>query len=242
MGSIHRQRRAIIKKGMLLPFGLQAFNLAAFPLNSGRNLAEFVTRDPNAPLESLGFGSCNRQTADQSFWNNIVSFNPDLWVWLGDNIYGDNLDPVERQKEYERVLTAPGYEDLRARSEVIGVWDDHDFGYDNAGSKFKGKKESQQVFLDFMGVPIDSVRRLQEGIYTQKVYGPPGRQVSIFCLDARYFRDRPGADASMLGAKQWQWLESQVEKCESELIIIASSILFLSSGYCAQVSKRPNPE
>ena len=228
MGPICSQRRELIKKGILLPVGLQGFNLSAFPLESEKKIAPVVFRDPDSPLESLGFGSCNRQNLDQSFWNNIVSFNPELWLWLGDNIYGDNLDPKERWKEYNRVLTAPGYEDLMSMSEVIGIWDDHDFGYDNAGSRYDGKAESQQLFLDFIGVPIDSIRRQREGIYTHRRYGPQGRQVSIFSLAARYFRERPDTGASMLGEKQWRWFERQVDNCDSELMIIASSVQFFN--------------
>ncbi|MCR9083112.1 MAG: alkaline phosphatase family protein, partial [Cyclobacteriaceae bacterium] len=39
-------------------------------------------------ITRIAFGSCNRQNRPQPLWQPIVSDNPDLWIWMGDNIYG----------------------------------------------------------------------------------------------------------------------------------------------------------
>ena len=44
---------------------------------------------------------------------------------------------------------------------VIGVWDDHDYGINDGGKDFKLKNQTRDVFLDFVGEPEDSARRLQ---------------------------------------------------------------------------------
>lgn len=36
---------------------------------------------------------------------------------------------------------------------MIGVWDDHDYGKNDAGGEFKGKDVSRDVFLDFIDEP-----------------------------------------------------------------------------------------
>ena len=46
---------------------------------------------------------------------------------------------------------------------VIGTWDDHDYGINNGGGEFRLKDETRDIFLDFIGEPSDSVRRLDRG-------------------------------------------------------------------------------
>jgi hypothetical protein len=48
------------------------------------------------------------------------------------------------------------------------------------------KREVQQVFLDFFGVPQNSPRRKQKGVYHSEIFGPEGKAVQIILLDTRY--------------------------------------------------------
>ena len=52
-------------------------------------------------------------------------------------------------------------------TKVVGVWDDHDYGINDGGEEFPLKHETREMFLDFIGEPADSERRLdkEEGIY-----------------------------------------------------------------------------
>ncbi|XP_065869519.1 uncharacterized protein [Euphorbia lathyris] len=61
-------------------------------------------------------------------------------------------------------------------SEVIGTWDDHDYGLNDAGKEFEGKVTNQRLLLDFLDEPQDSPRRKQEGVYTY-TFGPVNRQI-----------------------------------------------------------------
>ncbi len=50
---------------------------------------------------------------------------------------------------------------------VVGVWDDHDYGMNNGDKSFKRKNELREIYLDFIGEPKDTERRLERdrGIY-----------------------------------------------------------------------------
>jgi alkaline phosphatase D len=50
---------------------------------------------------------------------------------------------------------------------VVGVWDDHDYGINNGDKTFKRKNELREIYLDFIGEPKDTERRLERdrGIY-----------------------------------------------------------------------------
>ena len=38
----------------------------------------------------IAFGSCNKQDRKQVLWSSVIKEKPDVWVWLGDNIYADS--------------------------------------------------------------------------------------------------------------------------------------------------------
>lgn len=44
--------------------------------------------------------------------------------------------------------------------QVIGTWDDHDYGLNDAGKEFAGKITNQKLLLDFLDEPQDSPRWL----------------------------------------------------------------------------------
>jgi alkaline phosphatase D len=153
-----------------------------------------------------------------------------------------------RQK-YDTMAKVPGYQKLRATCPILATWDDHDFGLNDAGTDFTLKDESQRLFLDFFGVKPDDPRRTQKGVYMAATYGPPGKRVQVIMLDTRYHRSpltrakapRPGervrpylpntgADATVLGAEQWKWLEGELRK-PAEVRLLVSSIQVIADDH-----------
>ena len=45
-------------------------------------------------------------------------------------------------------------------TQIIGVWDDHDYGKNDGGSDYKLKDKTREIFLDFIGEAQDTERRL----------------------------------------------------------------------------------
>ncbi|MFD2101049.1 alkaline phosphatase D family protein [Flagellimonas iocasae] len=193
----------------------------------------------------VAFGSCNMSQEPNPFWDDILAENPDVWIWGGDIVYADT-DDIERLRAiYAQQDTVQGYADLKAAVPIIGTWDDHDFGVNDGGSEFAVKKESQQVFLDFMGVPKDSERRNQEGVYTSHDYETPEGKVKVLILDTRYFRSeliddedpdrryKPNLadDVTVLGEAQWKWLQNELNHSDADFNLIMSSIQFLSGEH-----------
>ncbi len=177
---------------------------------------------PAAPLTRIAFGSCNRQDLDQPLWKPILAWQPQLWIWLGDNIYGDSADPAVLAAKWQRQKANPGYKKLAARVPILGTWDDHDYGQNDGGVQFPAKAASQQLILDFLDEPADSPRRKQRGIYTSVTLGPPGEQVCVILLDDRYFRDAPGTNGDILGKAQWKWLDRTLRTSRAQVHLICS--------------------
>jgi alkaline phosphatase D len=183
------------------------------------------------PLRRIAAGSCNRQDLPQPLWNAIVGFHPELWLWLGDNIYGDTDDMSVLKQKWDKQKENPGYKHLLSMCPVEGVWDDHDYGRNDAGVEYRWKQESQHLFLDFLGEPPDSPRRRQSGIYAARHFGPAGQQVCLILLDVRTFRGAPRKGEDILGEAQWAWLKQTLESSKAQVHIICSGSQILPSEH-----------
>lgn len=205
-------------------------------------------------LSRIAFGSCARQDKEQPIWDLVNAWNPELFIFLGDNIYGDTEDMALLRAKYQMLADKPGFRTLRRHSQVIATWDDHDFGVNDGGSEYPMKAESAAIFLDFWGVPADHPRRSHEGIYASYLFGPEGRRVQVILPDNRTFRTpllgysvepedkgqylvNPAPAATMLGQAQWDWLEAELRR-PADLRILASSTQVLpdAPGYEAWIN------
>lgn len=167
----------------------------------------------------LTFGSCNDQDENQPLWDVILSAHPDLWMWLGDNIYADTEDMDELRSMYDLQKNHPGYTKLRHTVPVIGIYDDHDYGENGADADWPYKIESRKRFFEFIDEPDSSARSGRDGVYTTYVYPVGTDTFRIVLLDTRYFRD----GEEMLGEVQWQWLDSVMSENIASLTLIATS-------------------
>ncbi len=187
--------------------------------------------DPGAAVTRVAFGSCNRTTLPQPIWDPVLAAEPQLWIWLGDNVYGDTDDMAVMRSKYEAQLASSGYRSLLASARIVGTWDDHDFGENNAGNEYPMRAESQQVALDFLGVPVDDPRRSREGLYSSHTWGPEGRRVKVILLDSRYHRDARGSDGAVLGEAQWSWLEAELRDSDAQIHLIGNGIQVLPEDH-----------
>ncbi len=200
---------------------------------------------PTVSHFTIAFGSCNKSNLNNPLWDDIIAANPDVWIWGGDIIYADTDNRKKLREMYLEQDRVEGYAFLKTQIPVIGTWDDHDYGLNDGGVEFKGKTWSQQEFLDFMDVPMDSPRRSREGIYASHDYAMPEGNIKIIVLDTRYFRTAltPDRDTkkrtkpnvygqgTVLGPAQWAWLQNELNNSKADFNIIVSSIQFLSNEH-----------
>ncbi len=207
---------------------------------SNANISE--VKDPGAFV--IAFGSCNDHLRPNLLWDDILNTKPDVWIWGGDNIYADTDDIEKMRQMYKEQNEIADYAKLIAEVPIIGTWDDHDYGKNDAGIEYVSKVESQDAFLDFMGVPADSPRRNQEGTYTYHDYRAGGKKIRVILLDTRYFRTaltdgtegaryQPNADGEgeLLGETQWMWLGQTLTNSGADFHVIMSSIQFWSADH-----------
>ncbi len=197
----------------------------------------------------IAFGSCGHETHDLPIFNNIVKHKPDMFIFLGDNIYGDTKNMETLKFKYNLLGTKPTYKNLKKNTSILATWDDHDFGWNDAGKEYPFKEESKDIFLDFFEEPDSSARRLHKGIYHSYIYDYDESKLQIILLDGRTFRDRLlpyngekdddkrfgfygkgyaphiNKDSTLLGEEQWVWLKKELQK-PADIRIIGTGTQF----------------
>ncbi len=186
-------------------------------------------------ISKIGFGSCGSQNHPLPIFDVVVKHEPDLFIFLGDNIYGDTDNMDTLQAKYGRLAAKPTFQNLKKNVDIIATWDDHDYGMNDTGRHYPFKSESKEIFLNFFEEPDSSDRRKHDGIYTSYSYEVDGKKLQIILLDNRTFRDdlKPHngefegdqrffykldyspcreKDSTLLGEQQWAWLENELMK------------------------------
>ncbi len=79
-------------------------------------------------IKRIAFGSCAKQTKPQPIWDAIVKAKPDVFIFLGDNVYIDSRNIADYKPAYDLLAAKPGFQKLRATTPILAIWDDHDFG------------------------------------------------------------------------------------------------------------------
>jgi len=214
-------------------------------------------QDIPPPLTRIAFGSCADEEKPQPIWDAILAYRPQLFVFAGDNVYGDvrngrNVPDAELiqslQESYAQAAQMPAISRLRNTVPHLATWDDHDYGKNDAGADFAGRYEAQRLFLQFWEVPLSDERHQREGIYHSQTFGPEGQRVQVILLDTRFFRSPlrptdqrnaagrerylPDEDPSktMLGEAQWSWLADRLRE-PADLRLIVSSIQVVAEGH-----------
>ena len=207
---------------------------------------------PNATITRLAFGSCNHQSRSQHMWAQIAATNPDMFLFIGDNNYGDNgwngdAALTSLRDAYEVQANTPELSEFRANIPMMITWDDHDYGMNDGGASFAFRSWAETLFETFWN-SSDEVRS-RPGIYDAQIFGEEGQRTQIILLDTRFFRSDldhmgyqpqrpplghyiPSEDPTktMLGDAQWQWLEQQLAK-PADLRIVVSSIQVLTDAH-----------
>jgi alkaline phosphatase D len=112
------------------------------------------------------------------------------------------------------------------------IWDDYDYGPDDAGKSYILKEESRKIFMKYWCNP--SYGEDGKGIYIKINYG----DVDIFLTDDRYFRSedeihdsingQPNVDKKYFGAMQMEWLENALLYSNATFKIIATGSQILN--------------
>lgn len=184
-----------------------------------RQLWEYRT---DAPDLTFLFGSCNYindSIYDRSgepygqgtqIFETMAKQPADFMLWVGDNTYyrpADYSSASGMAYRNRHTRSLPELQPLLAAMSHYAIWDDHDFGPNDADKTFDLKAESLRLFKAYWG---------------NKTYGETGNagvyskiqlaDAEFFLLDDRYHRSPNTypdnhSEKEFLGKRQMQWLK-----------------------------------
>ena len=150
----------------------------------------------------------------------IADSGADFMVWGGDNWYYreadfDSVSGLWYRAQVTRAL--PDLQKLFAVMPHYAIWDDHDYGSNDANKSFELKDESFDVFKAYWGNPSYGEAD-NPGVYTKFYWG----DAAFFLTDDRWARDDdhldPAAAREMktqFGARQRDWLKQSLLAAET---------------------------
>lgn len=212
-------------------------------------VASYVYSQQKADMV-IAFGSCSRQNAPEQLWKDILKQNPEVWIWGGDNIYGDTHNMHDLQQKYTLQKSHADYHELLKQCKITGTWDDHDYGVNDGGKFFSGRDESKKLMTSFLDLDEAHPVYTHPGVYHSYTHGKGKQKVKILNLDTRYFRDTltrvfsyddqlkdsvwnnvKNTEGDILGEAQWSWLEEELKNSNASLHLINSSIQVIAEDH-----------
>ncbi|MBW1298199.1 alkaline phosphatase D family protein, partial [Aquimarina litoralis] len=148
-----------------------------------------------------GYGS------EYEIFESIHNKKPDFMLWLGDNTYLREADWNSRTgflHRYTHTRSLPELQPLLASTHNYAIWDDHDYGPNNADGSFVMKETASEIFKLFWGNPNYDV--INKGGITGYF---EWADLHFFLLDNRYYRTSNNNytdEREMLGKDQIDWL------------------------------------
>ena len=69
----------------------------------------------------------------EPIFETIAARRPELFIFLGDNIYADTQDMEVMRNKYAKLAADAGFSKLIGSCPVLATWDDHDYGTNDGG-------------------------------------------------------------------------------------------------------------
>lgn len=208
--------------------------------------------DPAAPRDFvIATASCNYvpdppfEVTKDSFgagfeiFDTVAELRPDLMLWLGDNIYyrDSDFEPADEaatrmQQRWAATRSFAPLQRLLRTGQHVAIWDDHDYGPNNANRDFAHKATALAHFKDYWANPSHGLPDVA-GTFTRVPLG----DVELFLLDDRYHRDDDASTdpaRTMLGAAQLEWLKGALRDSRATFKLIANGSRMLSDRPSAE--------
>ncbi|HYF31964.1 MAG TPA: alkaline phosphatase D family protein [Chitinophagaceae bacterium] len=210
-----------------------------------RNFVEII--NPRTPATPYG--------GDSSIFATMAKEKANFTLWLGDNWYYREVDfgsawGLNYRASRDRAHAV--LQDLWKAMPHYAIWDDHDYGPNNADKSYILKDAAREIFKNYW--PNPSFGENGQGIYTKLSYS----DVDFFLMDDRWFRTNDfmsstvssssrdtgraaattaNPDKRMWGAAQMEWLKNALKGSLAtfKIIVTGSQALNpISTSDCLQ--------
>lgn len=189
----------------------------------------FRTRGAGGRETRIVFGSCYDQArmAQEGgiVFRKMRERNADAVIFLGDFPYSSAGRLAELRSGHRLIRENGHFSALASSVPLYAIWDDHDFGENDADGSNRYKDEALQAFAEYWPNP-ENKDRGEKGIYTSFLIN----DVEVFLLDTRYHASQSKAAPALLGERQFAWLCQGLAKSEARYKLIASGVPLASDN------------
>jgi alkaline phosphatase D len=172
---------------------------------------------------------------DSSIFEAMAKEKAAFMLWLGDNWYTREVDFFDHWgmwKRASRDRSMPVLQNFLKSTSHLAIWDDHDYGPNDASKDFILKETARTVFSNYW---LNHTYGMNgQGIYTMYSYG----DVDVFMMDDRWWRSadnmpdsvngQPNPNKKMWGAEQMEWLKNALLYSQATFKIIANGSQILN--------------
>lgn len=182
--------------------------------------ASFRTFPSGASSFRFAFSSCARTGSNSAAYDAIRESRPQLFLALGDLFYA-NIgadDPGRFRAAYSSTLTAPAFAALLREVPVSYVWDDHDYGANDADATSASRPAAMGTYRQM--APHYPLAGPESPLFQAFTVA----RVRFVMTDTRSARspssDPDGAAKTMLGAEQLVWLEEELRNASDYALVV----------------------
>ncbi len=163
-------------------------------------------------------------------FESIRAQSPDLMLWLGDNVYLRPTDWSSRGgifRRYARERPFAPLQGLLGSTHNYAVWDDHDYGPNDADWTYVHKGAALDAFREYWANPSYGLPDTP-GVFGQFTWA----DVDFFLVDVRYYRSSSRAPRTptktLLGERQFSWLMDSLTSSKAPFKVVIGGGQFLS--------------
>ena len=112
--------RLVILFSLSVPFSSLGQDVFLAPCHSVNSTLKDST------LPRIAFGSCAKQSKNMPVLLAAKAAKPDVFIWLGDNVYGDTDDMAVMRAKYNELSCRPEFKALNSIVPFLATWDDQE--------------------------------------------------------------------------------------------------------------------
>lgn len=172
---------------------------------------------PEGPASfTFAAASCARTGSSGMVFDAIRREEPLFFVNDGDWFYADIADdrPDLFRRQYDTNLTAPAQTALYASTPFVYVWDDHDYGGNDADGSPASRPAVMGVYRQYL--PHYPLQGEESPLFQAFTVG----DVRFVVTDDRSDRDPDAAPPVMLGADQRRWLAEELSRADDYGLVV----------------------
>jgi phosphodiesterase/alkaline phosphatase D-like protein len=187
----------------------------------GDRVQSFRTFPEGAASFSFAIGACQPGGSNGQVFDAIRATDPLFFLAMGDWTYGNiNRNDASRfRAQYDLNLTAPAQAAVYAQVPIGYVWDDHDYGGNDADRTSPSRPAAMRTYRQ-MTPHYPLAGDAEAPIYQAFTVG----RVRFVMTDNRSYRDPPddvsGPYRTSLGTEQREWLLGELARADSYGLVV----------------------